>query len=100
MGTHLEFLPYHYLMVCAGDLGDLSWRDISTGQEVSQIWTKFGKCRAVRQNPNNAVVHLGHSMGTVSLWTPNTREPVVTMHCHPGQVTSLAVHGNYMVTSG
>merc|ERR1719410_1544507 len=54
----------------------------------------------MRQNPNNGVVHVGTSQGTVALWTPNMKEPVVTMSCHPGHVTSLAVHGNYMVSCG
>jgi len=98
--THLDFLPYHYLMVVAGENGNLAYRDISTGQEVSCVRTKMGACQALRQNPKNAVMHMGSSHGLVTLWTPNVPEPVVKMSCHPGHVTSLAVHGNYMVTCG
>lgn len=56
--------------------------------------------RSMRQNPRNAVVHCGHSGGTVTLWTPNVKEPVVKMLCHSGHVTGIAVHGDHMVSSG
>merc|ERR1719409_31103 len=53
--THLEFLPYHYLLVSAGDMADLHYRDISTGQQVSKMRTHVGPCRSMRMNPRNAV---------------------------------------------
>merc|ERR1719149_429598 len=98
--THLEFLPYHYLLASAGDIADLYFRDISTGQQVSKMRTHLGPCRAMRQNPTNAVVHLGHSNGIVTMWTPTVKEPVVKMFAHAGHVTGIALHGNYMVTAG
>jgi len=98
--THLEFLPYHYLLVSAGDMADMYYRDISTGQQVAKMRTHLGPCRAMRYNPRNAVVHLGHSNGTVTMWTPTVKEPVVKMFAHAGHVTGIAVHGNHMVTSG
>jgi len=98
--THLEFLPYHYLLVSAGDLADLHYRDISTGQAVCKMKTHLGPCRSIASNPRNAVVHLGHSNGTVTMWTPTVKEPVVKMFAHAGHVTGMAVHGNYMVTTG
>ena len=54
------------------------------------------------QNPRNAVLHLGHHNGTVTLWTPNLSTPVVKMFTHPGAVTALAVDsaGLYMVSAG
>ena len=64
--------------------------------------TKLGPCRAMTQNPYNAVVHLGHTNGTVTLWTPNMTSPVVKMLCHRGPVQALAVDaaGKYMTSSG
>lgn len=98
--THLEFLPYHFLLVCAGESAELNWRDISTGQEVSYVKTHLGPTSALRQNPRNGVVHLGHMKGLVTLWTPNVKEPVVKMPAHGGPITSLCVHGDYMLTAG
>jgi U3 small nucleolar RNA-associated protein 7 len=56
----------------------------------------------MRQNPHNAIVHLGHSNGTVTLWSPNMGHPLVKMLTHRGPVRSLAVDGNgrYMATAG
>jgi len=54
----------------------------------------------MRVNSRNAVVHLGHSNGTVTMWTPNVKEPVVKMFAHAGHVTGIAIQGNHMVTSG
>jgi len=98
--THLDFLPYHYLLVAAGELADLNYRDISTGQEVSSHRTRLGPTRSMAQNPSNAVMHLGHSNGVVTMWTPSVKAPVVKVSCHSGHVTGLGVHGNYMVTAG
>ncbi len=54
------------------------------------------------QNPGNGIVHLGHSSGTVTLWSPNVKEPLVKMLCHKSVVKSLAISkdGKYMATSG
>lgn len=53
-------------------------------------------------NPTNAILHLGHSSGVVTLWSPNVKEPLVKMLCHKSAVKSLAINqsGNYMITSG
>lgn len=54
------------------------------------------------QNPYNAVLHVGHQNGTVSLWSPNSSEPLVKLLAHRGPVRSLAVdrEGRYMVSTG
>mmetsp|Transcript_24483 Transcript_24483/g.56811 ORF Transcript_24483/g.56811 Transcript_24483/m.56811 type:complete len:619 (+) Transcript_24483:38-1894(+) len=96
----LDFLPYHFLLVSAGERGDITWRDISTGEQVAEHRTHLGPTTCMRQNPKNAVMHLGHTKGLVTLWTPTVKEPVVKMACHNSKVSALAVHGNYMVTAG
>eukprot|EP00930_Biecheleria_cincta_P070145 TRINITY_DN57796_c0_g1_i1.p1 TRINITY_DN57796_c0_g1~~TRINITY_DN57796_c0_g1_i1.p1 ORF type:complete len:599 (-),score=124.97 TRINITY_DN57796_c0_g1_i1:14-1810(-) len=96
----LDFLPYHFLLVSAGDRGELTYRDISHGVQVAEHKTHLGPTTCMRQNPRNAVMHLGHTKGLVTLWTPTVKEPVVKMFCHSSQVTCLAVDGNYMVTAG
>jgi len=50
------------------------------------------------------VLHLGHSNGVVTLWTPNLPHPAVQLLAHLGPVTGLSVDpssgGRYMATSG
>jgi U3 small nucleolar RNA-associated protein 7 len=60
----------------------------------------------MRQNPHNAVVHVGNTrgrsifggklivIGTVSLWTPNSKEAAIKMFCHKGSVNAIAIHRN------
>lgn len=98
--THLDFLRYHYLLVTAGEQSDFHYRDISTGQVVASHRTRMGPTRCMRQNPTNGVMHLGHSNGTMTLWTPTVSQPVVQFFCHAGNVTSCAIRGNYMITAG
>ncbi|KAL9182276.1 hypothetical protein ACHAXT_012928 [Thalassiosira profunda] len=99
----MAFLPYHWLLATVGDNGVLQYQDTSTGSLVSQHRTKMGPCGAVRQNPFNSVVHLGHTNGTVTLWSPSSSEYLVKMLCHKGSpITSLAIDrsGRYMATGG
>ncbi|XP_060787537.1 WD repeat-containing protein 46 [Neoarius graeffei] len=98
----MQFLPYHFLLATASATGFLQYLDVSVGKEVAAICTKTGRLDVMAQNPHNAIIHLGHPNGTVSLWSPNQKEPLVKMLCHRGAVRSLAVDktGTYMVTSG
>jgi len=99
----LEFLPYHWLLASVGRTGHLIYQDTSTGGLVSQQRTKLGPCRVLRQNPSNAIIHLGHSNGTVTLWSPASNQYLAKLHCHKGSpITSMAVDnsGNYMATGG
>ena len=56
------------------------------------------------QNLHNAVIHLGHQNGTVTLWTPNLPHPAVRLLAHLGPVVSVSVDpstaGRYMATAG
>lgn len=56
------------------------------------------------QNRHNAVIHLGHQNGSVTLWTPNLPHPAVQLLAHLGPVVSVAVDpssgGRYMSTAG
>uniref|UniRef100_A0A7S4KP52 BING4 C-terminal domain-containing protein n=1 Tax=Paramoeba aestuarina TaxID=180227 RepID=A0A7S4KP52_9EUKA len=98
----LQFLPYHFLLVSVGERGQLVYQDTSTGGMVFNAPTKMGTCDCMAQNPRNAVIHLGHSNGVVSLWTPNNRFAAVKMLAHKGSLLSIGIEreGNYMATSG
>ncbi|XP_031701626.1 WD repeat-containing protein 46 isoform X2 [Anarrhichthys ocellatus] len=98
----MQFLPYHFLLATASATGFLQYLDVSVGKEVAAICTKGGRLDVMCQNPHNAIIHLGHSNGTVTLWSPNQKEALVKMLCHQGGVRSVAVDktGTYMVTSG
>lgn len=100
--TRLAFLPYHFLLVTAGRSGMLKYHDVSTGEMVSEFKTKLGPTRALKQNPWNAVMHLGHGNGTVSLWLPSMPTPLAKIQACRGPVTDIAVdrEGKYMVVLG
>ncbi|XP_054644661.1 WD repeat-containing protein 46 isoform X2 [Dunckerocampus dactyliophorus] len=98
----MQFLPYHFLLATASATSFLQYLDVSVGKEVATICTKMGRLDVMCQNPYNAIIHLGHPNGTVTLWSPNQKEAVVKMLCHQGGVRSVTVDktGTYMVTSG
>ncbi|KAJ7206454.1 BING4CT-domain-containing protein [Mycena rebaudengoi] len=102
--TRLEFLPYHWLLASIGNAGYLKYQDTSTGQLLIEHRTKFGSCNAMAQNLHNAVIHLGHQNGCVTLWTPNLPHPAVQLLAHLGPVVSVSVDpssgGRYMATAG
>lgn len=76
------------------------YRDTTNGKIVSKIKTGLGLCRAMKQNPTNAILNLGHHNGVVTLWSPSVKEPLVKMLTHRGPINDLAIspNGNYMVT--
>lgn len=98
----MQFLPYHFLLATASATSFLQYLDVSVGKEVAAICTKTGRLDVMCQNPHNAIIHLGHAQGTVTLWSPNQKEALVKMLCHQGGVRSVSVDktGTYMVTSG
>ncbi|KKA28763.1 hypothetical protein TD95_004795 [Thielaviopsis punctulata] len=100
--TNLEFLPYHFLLASLSSNGFLKYQDVSTGQIVSEIPTRLGTPTALAQNPWNAILHVGHQNGTVTLWSPNSQEPHVKLLAHRGPVRSMAIDrsGRYMVSTG
>ncbi|ODV79192.1 component of small subunit processosome [Suhomyces tanzawaensis NRRL Y-17324] len=100
--TLLDFLPYHFLLATAGHTGFLKYHDVSTGQLVSEHRTKLGPTQAMKQNPWNAVMHLGHGNGTVSLWAPSMSTPLAKLLSARGPIRDLAVdrEGKYMAVSG
>ncbi|PBK71320.1 BING4CT-domain-containing protein [Armillaria solidipes] len=102
--TRMEFLPYHWLLATIGNAGYLKYQDTSTGQLLCEHRTKFGSCTAMTQNLHNAVIHLGHQNGTVTLWTPNLPHPAVQLLAHLGPVASVSMDpsqgGRYMATAG
>jgi U3 small nucleolar RNA-associated protein 7 len=80
----------------------LKYQDTSTGSLVAELPTHLGECKAMAQNPYNAVINLGHSNGTVTLWAPTMSQPLVKMLCHQGPVQAIAIDrgGYYMATAG
>ncbi|XP_061296897.1 WD repeat-containing protein 46, partial [Pezoporus flaviventris] len=97
----MRFLPHHFLLATTAR-GSLHYVDVSLGTEVAALSTRAGRPAAMGQNPANAVVHLGHGNGTVTLWSPSVPEPLVRILCHRGAVRALAVDasGTYMASAG
>jgi U3 small nucleolar RNA-associated protein 7 len=95
----LDYLLYHMLLVMASKK-QIGWLDISLGTLAAQHKVK-DTITAMRHNPTNAVMHLAHTNGTVSLWAPNSPEYLVKINCHIGPIHHLAIDmkGNLMATS-
>lgn len=98
---HLEFLPYHYLLVSISESGYMRYLDVSTGETVNAKHTELGQVPCMIQNPHNAIILLGSSRGQISMWSPNQPKALVTMLCHSGPILAGAVdlEGKYLVTS-
>nr|XP_033321984.1 WD repeat-containing protein 46 [Megalopta genalis] len=97
----MEFLPYHFLLATGSREGYLAWLDVSIGNMVNVYNAKLGCIQAMTQNPYNAVLCVGSSKGVVSMWSPNSRDPLAKMLCHKQAINALAVHpqGTLMATS-
>ncbi|XP_076755431.1 WD repeat-containing protein 46 [Xylocopa sonorina] len=97
----LEFLPYHFLLASASREGHLTWLDVSIGKFVNSFNTRVGHIADMTQNPSNAVLCVGDSKGVISMWSPNSRDPLAKMLCHNQGIAACAVHphGTYMATS-
>lgn len=100
--THLEFLPYHFLLAGIENSGFLRYTDTSTGQIVAEHPTRKGAPTALAQNPWNAILHVGHQNGIVSLWSPNSTTALVKIQANMGPVRSIAIDraGRYMLSGG
>lgn len=98
----LDFLPYHFLLVSAGNTGMIKYHDVLTGQLVSELRTKMGPTRLLTQNPWNAVIHAGHGNGQVTLWSPAMPKPLAQVLACRGPVTSVSVDrgGKLMAAAG
>ena len=84
---HLSYLPFHFLLASAGHAGWLKYNDVSTGQFVAEHNTKAGAPRSLAQNPQTAVLCLGHGNGVCSLWSPAQSKPLARLLCHRGAVS-------------
>lgn len=100
--NRLTFLPYHFLLASVGKAGRLRYQDTSTGTIISQHRSGLGECDVLSQNPANAVVSLGHSNGSLTMWSPAMQEPLAKLLCHRAPVlsTAFSADGRHMVTSG
>jgi len=98
----LHYLPFHFLMTSINSHGYLQYLDISLGKEIfCNHVGEPGSLNVMKSNPTNGIIHLGHSNGTVTLWSPNQKSYVAKMLCHTSNIldTSISLDGNYMATS-
>ena len=87
----LDFLPYHFLLASRSRGSILRYHDISTGSLVSEKCTKSGSMTTMSSSLNSGIIHIGHSNGSATLWSPLASEPLAKLFCHKGPITALAV---------
>lgn len=100
----IDFLPFHFLLGSVSEDAFIRWQDITQGTLAAE-WRfdpGLGQCRALAQNPTNAILHLAHANGIVSFWSPGLNKSLVRMNCHRGPVRAVAINttGNAMATAG
>ncbi|KAF2762309.1 putative small nucleolar ribonucleoprotein complex subunit [Pseudovirgaria hyperparasitica] len=100
--SHMEFLPYHFLLCTTNPKGHLKYVDTSIGHIVSEISTHLGPTTAMCQNPWNAILHMGHGKGQITLWSPNSSTALARIQAHRSSspINTVAVDraGKYMVS--
>ncbi|PXF47123.1 U3 small nucleolar RNA-associated protein 7 [Gracilariopsis chorda] len=108
---NLVFLPHHLLLAStsaqAAPHGRLVYTDTSTGQVLSECdyasrQLRLNNATNAAVNYSNGVVHLAHTSGVVSMWSPLSNRPLARMFTHRSSVNHVAVaqNGNWMVTTG
>ncbi|KAJ1758711.1 putative U3 small nucleolar RNA-associated protein 7 [Coemansia sp. RSA 1591] len=100
--TALGFLPYHFLLASTGMTGRLVYQDITEGKVVGEHKPGYGPTHVLEVSPYNAVVHMGHANGVVTLWSPQQSLPLAKILCHKGPVQAMAIDstGKHVATSG
>uniref|UniRef100_A0A7E4ZV75 BING4CT domain-containing protein n=1 Tax=Panagrellus redivivus TaxID=6233 RepID=A0A7E4ZV75_PANRE len=99
----LQFLPRHLLLSVATGTGYLHYLDITSGKIVNSFRMKeHGNPGAISLNQSNGVLLSGGHHGQVTMWTPNAKEPLVSIKAHTSSITGLTVDhlGNYFASSG
>lgn len=98
----LEFLPRHLLLVATTATGYIHYLDISTGEVVASFRMKEeGNPQCIKKNETNGILLSGGPSGNICMWSPNVKEPIVTVKAHTGLIRGLAVDhsGNYFTTA-
>ncbi|KAK9900300.1 BING4CT-domain-containing protein [Cystobasidium minutum MCA 4210] len=102
--NRMQFLKYHFLLATVGNAGYLKYQDTSTGSLIAEHRTRLGPCHTMAQNKHSAVISLGHSNGTITMWTPNMSTAHIKMLAHRGPVSAIAHDpssiGTYFATAG
>jgi U3 small nucleolar RNA-associated protein 7 len=98
--THIDFLPFHFLLASWSESGIIRYLDTSTGQQVARHFSKMGPCQSFRQNMATSLINVGHKDGCVSLWAPSIAEPLLKIKAHYGPVTALACHDQSTLVTG
>lgn len=94
----ITFLPFHFLLASISTSPHIRWTDVTNGKLISNFYTKESYY-SMNSNPNTAILHCGSSKGTVTLWSPASKEYISKIFCHSGPVKHIKFYKNFMVTS-
>jgi U3 small nucleolar RNA-associated protein 7 len=97
----LEYMFYHFLLCSLSFNNFLKYQDASTGKMVAEIFVRE-RHGVMKQNRSTAILYLGSEKGTVSLWSPNSKEYMAKMACHSSSITNVEIDrsGTYLLTAG
>jgi U3 small nucleolar RNA-associated protein 7 len=98
----MEFMPYHFLLACASETGNLKYLDTSIGSIVSTVSLNEKDPSSMSFNPSNGVVHIGSQTGQVALYAPSQKDYLMKVQCHKSYVTNIEIDrsGSNMITTG
>lgn len=94
----ITFLPFHFLLASISTNPFVRWTDVTSGKQVADFYTKESYL-SMNSNPNTAVLHCGNSKGTVTLWSPASKEYVSKIFCQNGPVKHIKFYKHFMITS-
>lgn len=96
----IEYLPYHFLLAALAR-GSLKYLDVTHGKLMADIPLKE-EYTTIKHNKNDAIIYLGSKKGTISLFSPNSKEFLMKIFCNSSKVVDLQIErdGRHLVSMG
>ncbi|KRH94738.1 WD40-repeat-containing subunit of the 18S rRNA processing complex [Pseudoloma neurophilia] len=94
----MTFLPDHFLLATLHRSPFLKYFDTSIGKEVAAIFIKEKNCSSISRR-SDGIVLIGGNKGTVSFYSPNTKEALCKILVNSAKITSISVKNDNFACS-